>query len=354
MPSDVTTRAMPRSMVAVEATRPRPKRWSWTHYLAFAAVPWGLWQGWTLVAWLADGPHGITTFQDTNSLNWYAAKATELLTLAISIAVTAFLVWEFRRDRPRFWFDVSFSTAMFLTFWNDFGLNFFNPIFTISSNFININNPLGYMPFIPNPDAGRAPDAIWIWFCDGFGYLGMAILAAYYVRWCRRRWPGISDVKLVAMICLLGIPFDLVIEGIAVALGLWHYATPFAIPFGQYRLLLIEPIAAGTFFGLIAALRSVRDDQGRTFLERGLDRHTPRARMAITALALYSAGQFITWGPGTPWVYFPYAKWDKVPAYVVNDLCDAPGVTRTRYGPCPGSPGYRMPGRASSVPGTSP
>jgi hypothetical protein len=345
-----------RPLVAPVEAKRRPRRWSWTHLFAVVAIPWAIWQGWTLIAWLADGPYYMTDNQTPHSLNWWMCKSIEGLTLAISLVMIGFLVWEFRNRRRRFWFDIAFMFATFMTFWNDYGLNLFNPIFTISANFVNVNSPLGHAPFFPNPDAGRGPDAIWIWASDAFGYLGMAILCGYLVRYCRRRYPGISDLKLVGVLCLLGIPFDLAVESFATAFGLWHYATPFSFGVGQGRLLVIEPIAAGIFFGLIAACRAIEDDQGRTFLERGLERHSPKVAGAITVAALYAVMECITWGPGTPWVYFPFASWDhvKVEPYLVNDMCDAPGVTGTRYGPCPGSDGYRMPGRASHLPGESP
>ena len=45
------------------------------------------------------------------------------------------------------------------------------------------------------------------------------------------------------------------------------------------------------------------------------------------------------------------SQWREMPSYVVNDVCDAPGITGTRYGPCPGSPGFRMPTRLTGLPG---
>jgi hypothetical protein len=41
---------------------------------------------------------------------------------------------------------------------------------------------------------------------------------------------------------------------------------------------------------------------------------------------------------------FYQAQWPTLPNYLVNDVCDAPGVAGSPYGLCPGSVGYRMPG----------
>jgi len=45
----------------------------------------------------------------------------------------------------------------------------------------------------------------------------------------------------------------------------------------------------------------------------------------------------------------PYPK--EFPRELVNDMCDVGQTTGTRYGPCPGTPGFRMP---VSLPGPAP
>jgi hypothetical protein len=50
---------------------------------------------------------------------------------------------------------------------------------------------------------------------------------------------------------------------------------------------------------------------------------------------------------------FYQGHWQETPSHLVNDVCNAPGITGTRYGTCPGDPGFRMPGR-HSLPGRSP
>jgi hypothetical protein len=73
-------------------------------------------------------------------------------------------------------------------------------------------------------------------------------------------------------------------------------------------------------------------------------------------LAMYSVFQLGGGGVANlPMLSGPYSpKWEKMPAYVVNGVCDAPGFRGTRYGPCPGSPGYRMPMRETHIASESP
>jgi hypothetical protein len=108
---------------------------------------------------------------------------------------------------------------------------------------------------------------------------------------------------------------------------------------------LVEIVVAGLVFGLLAALRFFRDDRGRTVLERGAAHIQPRLRAPATVLALVAVTNtaFFAAGVVEMAVGLYAAPYKKMPAHLVNGLCDAPGVTGTRYGACPGSPGYRIP-----------
>ena len=142
--------------------------------------------------------------------------------------------------------------------------------------------------------------------------------------------------------------------------GLWTYTSPavLSVPFGHgLRFAHTEFIAGTCFFLLPALLRFYKDDKGHTIVERRLEGYSPRRRNAILFLAVYGALQLISWLPASvPDIAFgPYeTQWPKLDRYLVNDICDAPGFTGTRYGLCPGSPGFRMPGRASDLPGQKP
>lgn len=110
------------------------------------------------------------------------------------------------------------------------------------------------------------------------------------------------------------------------------------------------------FFRCAAALYTFRNDKGETLVERGLEGHTPRRQRTITMLALYAAGPVHDLGPLDHARHGPLVfqgGWPKLPAHLANHLCDAPGIEGTCYGPCPGSPGFRMP-VPYSLPGRSP
>jgi hypothetical protein len=211
------------------------------------------------------------------------------------------------------------------------------------------------MPFVVNPDCGRTPEPIiFAPLLESFGVLGCAIVAAVAVRWARTRWPGISTFRLICMLIGGGLIVELIMEPPIIAFGLWNYAPgPFAIPVGAgLHFPLITAVAGAFWFGPLVAARIFKDDKGQTFLERGMEHYSSRRRKTVTFLAVYAFYQIVTWGPGSlTMLYSPFQReWPKIPSYLLNGVCDAPGVTGTRYGPCPGSPGFRMPTRTSSLP----
>jgi hypothetical protein len=189
--------------------------------------------------------------------------------------------------------------------------------------------------------------------------LGGAMVMGALVRWIRKHWPNTRTVTLVAIVLLAGVKLDLLLELPAVALGLWTYVSPahMSIPLGGgFRYSLTELFAGGVFFGGLAAVRIFKDDKGQAFVERGMEHLHPRTRKAVTMLALYGVCQVAVWFVASvpTMLYGPYERgWPNLPKYVVNNICDAPGIHGTRYGPCPGASGYQMPGR-HSLPGESP
>lgn len=337
------------------------RRWSLPHYLALTGIPILMWEAWTLVAWLRDGPHQITQYRDQDSASWYAARTIEGLAIIISLAVAIHVVRGCLRERRILTFDLMFVLAGATLFWADFFENFFVPTWITSSNWVNLNSPCGHIPFIVNPDCGRVPEPIlFAVLLESFVVLGLAIWVGAALRRARNRWPGMTTRKLIGIVILAGFIIDFILEvAVLLPLHLWTYPSPewMSLPVGHgFRYPFLEPIAAGGWFALMIAVRVFKDDRGQSLVERGLDRHPPLLRKAISLIALYAYMQLaiIAVGNAPLMLYGPYeTQWPKLPAHIVNGLCDAPGVHGTRYGPCPGSAGYRMPGR-HSLPGRSP
>ena len=335
-------------------TGARREHWSWGQYLALIGLPILVLEVWTVAAWLMDGPFQITQYRDKDAPSWYAARVYELVAIVVFVGMAVIVIRGCIRAR-KFTLDAHFVLVGMTIFWADPSVNFFGPTWLTSSNWVNLNNPAGHMPFVINPDIGRLPDPLLFTVpLESVGLLAAAMALGAYVRRVRARRPGISNTRIIWR--LIGIAFvvECLVELPLVALGLWTYTAPswMSLPLGagHMRFPLVEFIGGTFFFLLPALIRIFKDDQGKTICERGLSRYAGLRRHVLTFLSLYGAIQLIMWLPATiPVVaYGPYQEpWPAFPRHLVNGICDAPGWEGTRYGPCPGSPGYRMPGRGS-------
>lgn len=327
--------------------------WSWAQWSALIGAVILFVEIWTLVAWLSDHPHQVNQFATIGSVNWWACTIYESLGLVLAIAVGSYVVRGCIRER-RLTFDAAFLLSGSLMFWADANPNFFAPVLLYSSNFVNLNSPQGHMPFAINPVIGSMPDPILITVpLESCGLLAVAMAIGAVARWLRTRYPGISTQKLVGLLVLGGVVVEILVELPMVGFGLWTYTTPagISIPFGGgRRLSLIEVVAGTSFLLLPALLRLFKNDRGETLVERGLQGKKPVARAVILVLAVYSFTEILAWGPALvpDLLSSLYERpWPHLANYLVNDTCDAPGITGTAYGPCPGSPSYRMPIRTS-------
>ncbi|MBA2559751.1 MAG: spirocyclase AveC family protein [Propionibacteriales bacterium] len=341
----------------------RPRNWSWAHYLALAAVPILALEAWTIASWLAAGPSQITEFRTgERGKEWWGARGFEAFAIALSVYVLARLIADCRRRGRVMTFDVIFCLACATLFWANAGNNFFMPMFTISSEFVNLNDPCGSNPLVVNPDCGRfANPIIFLGLFEAFGLLGCAMLLGTLARKCQQRWPRLTRPQIFSIVSLGGCALVIGEPLVLLPLHLWTFpATPMSVTIGGdgFRYPLPEILVFGLWISTIACVRIFKDDQDRTLVERGLERYGRRTSTIISLLAMYAIVQLATWAQSTApmWILgFHQHAWPALPAHVQNGLCDSPGTAGTRYGPCPGTPGYRMPIKgATSLPGESP
>jgi hypothetical protein len=356
----VTSTAPPLAWSAPIDAATAERQWSWPHYLCLIGAPILALQTWTLTAWLLDGPHQITEFRDGHTHTWWAARCYETLGVLLMVAMATYTVRQCRRE-GRLTFDAMYLICGMTMFWSDLGVNLFGPAYLMSSNFVNLNNPLGHTPGMTNPDIGRAPDPILFTIClESAGILAGMMLLCVIARRIKARNPNLSTAQLLLRLLGIGLLLDLAIEGPIIALGLWTYPAPswMSVGFGNgLKFPAAEMLSGAMVFLFLGLVRFFKDDKGRTIVERGIDHIPPRRRAAMSLLALYAVTQIVAWGPST-WIdiaYVPFEQqWPKTPAHLVNDACDAPGITGTRFGPCPGSPGYRIPTRTTGLEGPNP
>ena len=312
------------------------------HYLAAAGGLFLVWEAWTLTAWLTDGPRMITEFRDRTSPTWWIARSLEGAVIVLAVVMTALLVRAHRNGR-RVTFDVLFVVAASLAFWTDPLDNWIQPIWLYNSNFVNVSNWSGHMPFVLNPAADKVPEPILFGVLTySFGILAFCMLMEAIARRLLVRRPDLTRGQLWLRLFAIGAVLDLALEVPLLATGMERQAAfPSWASIGGHspaKFSLTELVGVALVFSGFAMLRLARDDRGLTLVERGW-RPGPRAT-ALTFLALFGVlnlGLFACNGALAATGLFA-DHYPQNPAYLLNGICGP----ATDYGPCPGTPGYQL------------
>jgi len=304
-----------------------------TTALALAGAGITVWSGWGVMAWLLDRPSSITQFREPGSGMAVTARVLEIAVVVVAVVVARHVVRGCLRER-RLTFDAMFCIAGAVTMLLDPTTNFLQPVFFYNSNFVNLGSWCGHLPGVVNPDCGGLPQPVLF---DFLVYTFALLPAAALLGGLMRRFGAVRGLA-----CAVAV--ELVVEITAVRLNVWGYPGSPAwtsITGDGHRLPLHSVVGGTIFFFALAALRFFRDDHGRSIAERGTRRPVVSQLALVGAfqLALLAGNVLINAGG------FYADPYPAMPASFVNGMCDAPGVTGTRYGPCPGSPGFRMPVR---------
>jgi hypothetical protein len=303
--------------------------------LAACGVALLAYQLWTVAGWLADGPHQITADRSHGDLAWYAARAVELVVVASVAGFVVKAVRDYRRE-GRLGVDALLIIGMFSAgFWDPI-YNWLTPAWMYSSNFLNVNDWLAHAPGVVNPDMGHQP---WPVVIVLIGYplwgVGFAMVVNVVMRAARAR--GIAPVPagLVTAIAITVTSFS-----VFKALDLMS-APGFRFEFLRNSDVLVAGLSGGVVFWALACVRFFTVD-GRAFFERG---SSNSFTSILAAMATCQMIVIVGWGlltvPFTP----HSSPYPRLPAHLVNRLCDAPGIQGTSYGACPGAPGFDLPRR---------
>jgi hypothetical protein len=192
------------------------------------------------------------------------------------------------------------------------------------------------------------PQPVFIMLIYPFGLVLFAIGLSNLMRAMRSRWPGLSTFQLVGLTVLASGIVCVTLEGPMFLLHLWALPgapSEFAIFGGDARFPYAEYLTTTMVYSLLGVLRYFRNDKGQSLVERGLD-HLPRFRRTATstlATIAYLNGSLIALILLQIPTGMHAAPYPDYPAHLVNGLCNAGPFHDTRYGPCPGAPGFRIP-----------
>jgi hypothetical protein len=337
-------------------TEPRPvakhtpasgsrRTWSPAQYLALSAVPLLAYQAWTLVGWIAAGPHQVTAYRSYGSTSWYAARTIEVV-LVLAVSVILVRVARECRAQRRLTFDAMLFVGLLLTVFWDTVVNFAEPLWFYSSNWLNLNEWWGHAPFVINPGAGRGP----------FPILALGLLYPFFVfdamiicavmRRAQRRWPEISRARLVAVAFVPASLIGAILSLIMILPHLWGGpGMPLSMLGGDHRWSVGEFLYIGLWSTTLASLRFFVNDRGERLTERGLEHLPARRRTALALLATIAVCNLsvIVWSSPLVLTGFKATRYPNYPRSLSNVVCDTPGLHGSTYGPCPGSRGFRVP-----------
>ena len=345
---------------AVTRTDPEPPRenpapgaghWSWGHSFAVAGVIALVWEGWTFIAWLAQGPHALDQYRNENVSAWWGSILFETLIIVISIPIAIHVIRGCLRTR-RITFDAKLCVAALLAGWQDPLANFAQPTFFYSSDWVNTNSWCGNVPLRVNPVCGAVPQPILFNFFEyAFGVLGLAIVFNAVMRAIKRRWPGIRPFQMALATLAFAMLIDVSLQEPALHLRLWAFPNlPWSLLGTNVPYPLSDLFGFSPFFTSMALLRFYKNDRDETFLDRDTRHLAPRWRFVLSLVAMVGFTNVVYTAFSLPDVLAaPYSTHmaTNLPAHLMNGVCtNGTTVKHSQYGLCPGMPGYRAPLRS--------
>lgn len=307
---------------------------------------------WTWGSWLAAGPEQVTASRDSGSVSWTVARVYEVIIVVAVIGLSVRLFRQCRRE-GRVVFDVVMVIAGFFTLFWDPMVNWMQPNFMYSSNWLNLNTWVGEAPGVVNPTADLMPQPVFIMLIYPFGLLLFAMILNHGMGVVRRRFPGTSNLALIAFAYVYGWIIAFILEGPAFLTNLWGLpGAPAAFSFfgNDQRFAWPEYLTTAIVFTTFASVRYFQNDKGQTIGERGLEGLSAGLRLIVSSLAtiaMFAMSMWVLLLVQIPGGFHSSPYPEGYPAHQINGLCDIPGndnwTEPTAYGPCPGSEGFRMP-----------
>lgn len=284
--------------------------WFWVAVGGFwlALMIW-TWGGWIISGDFAANKLGAGTAPQSYKIFIHSVEV-------FAVLVTLAILWRFViRDRIRtghMTFDGLFFLACWTLFFQEPWINWDSYQFMYSTVGINFGSWTSHLPLWSTPHSQIVPVPI-VW--AGTAYLWLVAVPAYagsrFMTRLRTRNPEIGYFRLLGTTFLAFVVFDLILESAITRTQLFSYSStvPSLTLFAgkKYQFPLYETLSwCGTYLGL-ACIHHFRDDQGRTFVERGIDklRVTGRAKTFARFLAIMGACQLVMlFTYNIPYVYW--------------------------------------------------
>lgn len=232
---------------------------------------------WTM--WVVSGDFKPNTLGRGQEPGWYVILVHSV-EVVFGIIITGWILWRYvfapKIRTGRLSFDGLFFLAGWLMFFQEPWLNWIVYQFQYATTFINFGSWLPHMPGWSSGNGQLIPVPLvyftaYLWMCAMSGYGG-----SVYMRYQRRKDPSRSTLRLIGQTFLVMIIGDVIVELIMTRTGLISYSatipslTLFAGTDHQFPIL--EPLSWPGTFIILSCLHFFRDDRGRSWPERGIDK----------------------------------------------------------------------------------
>lgn len=263
---------------------------------AAIAVVWLVIAVQALLRWFASDDFAPAPLVGTDRMPLWNLVALRVFE-GISMALLVYLIWAYVvmpwRRNGTLSLDGKFVLGGCAAFVADAFLNCYTYLFAWNAHNVNMGVWTAYLPF-HNPAASSryAESLLWgppmyVYFCAGVAIVGCP---AYFAL--RSRWPGLSNVSLLAIIFVGEFVFDFVVENLAIRLTHGYgYAQTYGLltlwAGSQFQFPLYESFLVAAL-GLLYTwmrLQAVSSPDGLSAVERGFERWRPALQPTVRTLA---------------------------------------------------------------------
>ena len=253
--------------------RLNPVRW----WAAFGALCVGVqvyvFGRWILSDNFTPSPSGPDPIPGWMSLAAHLHEVVSVLMFLVCIYL--FVVRPFRAER-RIPMTGMIVLAVPWMYWQDLAANYFNPTYVFNTAFVNRGSWYNFIPGWVSPNAERLVEPfLFTMTVNVWGVLLPAMMFVAVMRKAKARYPRLGTLGLWMVAFAVAFPFDLLLEGSWLRLGLYSFAGthPSLTVFSghHYQIPIYEILFAGLYYAAYAAILYFKDDKGRTAIERGMD-----------------------------------------------------------------------------------
>jgi hypothetical protein len=228
------------------------------------------------VRFLIAGPHELVRFREVGSAGWIWAKIFEgslCVILVVTVGLTVRGALRARRVTTNAMLLIGFASML----WLDPMLNYLRPGFYFSTNLVNVESWVRFIPGQVAPFSELTPvPYLWV----GATYLGfhlpVVLLNVAVMRRVAARHPSARLPVLMVPAFAVSLVTDLGLEGFALRTGTFAYPAAvhdWSLWGGKtYQFPLVEMLAAPLFWVTVAALKYVGDRDGVLPVHRGVER----------------------------------------------------------------------------------